>query len=143
MAEGIVIRCLAATEAEVLRRVAPDVFDHDVRDDYLLAFLDDPHSLLAVAIDGGVVVGMASGLVHGHPDKPVQLFLSEVGVAPTHHRRGLGRGLVRCLLERGRELGCREAWVATEEGNVAARGLYAATGGRAEEDRAVVFTYRL
>ena len=143
MTDAVVVRCLTPTDADVLRRVAPEVFDHDVRSDYLQAFFDDPHSLLAVAIDDGVVVGMASGLVYGHPDKPPQLFVAEVGVAPTHQRRGLGRELVRCLLARGRELGCAEAWVATEEENAAARRLYAATGGREEASRAVVFTYAL
>lgn len=140
---AIAVRCLAPTEAAVLRHVAPDVFDHDVRADYLGAFFDDPHSLLAVAIDDGVVVGMASGVVYGHPDKPLQLFVNEVGVAPTHQRRGLARGLIRCLLARGRELGCAEAWVATEEENAAARALYAATGGLEAASRAVVFTYAL
>jgi ribosomal protein S18 acetylase RimI-like enzyme len=143
MPDGVVVRCLAPTEGDVLRRVARDVFDHDVRADYLRAFLDDPHSLLAVAVDDGVVVGMASGLVYGHPDKPLQLFVAEVGVAPAHQGRGLGRELVRCLLARARALGCAEAWVATEEENAAARRLYAATGGREEPSRAVVFTYGL
>jgi ribosomal protein S18 acetylase RimI-like enzyme len=143
MTGPIVVRCLAPTEAAVLRRVATDVFDHEVRADHLRAFFDDPHSLLAVAIDADVVVGMASGVVYGHPDKPPQLFVNEVGVAPTHQRRGLARELVRCLLERGREFGCAEAWVATEEENAAARALYAATGGREAASRAVVFTYAL
>jgi ribosomal protein S18 acetylase RimI-like enzyme len=143
MVDAVVVRCLGRGEAGVLRHVARDVFDHDLRPDYLQAFFDDPHSLLAVGIDDGVVVGMASGLVYGHPDKPLQLFVNEVGVAPSHQRRGLGRELVRCLLARGRELGCAEAWVATEEENAAARRLYAATGGREASARAVVFTYPL
>ena len=141
--ESVVVRCLAPTEAGVLHHVARDVFDHNVREDYLQAFLDDPHSLLAVAIDDGVVVGMASGLVYGHPDKPLQLFVNEVGVAPKHQLRGLGRELVRCLLARGRELACTEAWVATEEENAAARRLFAATGGREEASRTVMYTYAL
>jgi ribosomal protein S18 acetylase RimI-like enzyme len=143
VADLVVVRCLARSEAALLDAVAPDVFDHEVRPAYLRAFLDDPHSHLAVAIDDGVVVGMASGLVHGHPDKPWQLFVNEVGVAPSHQRRGLGRALVRCLLERGRELGCRVAWVATEVDNAPARALYLATGGREDDDLAVVYTYPL
>jgi ribosomal protein S18 acetylase RimI-like enzyme len=141
--EPIEVRCLAPSEGARLSAVAPGVFDHEVRPDYLRTFLDDPRSHLAVAIDDGVVVGMASGLVYGHPDKPLQLFVNEVGVAPSHRRRGLGLALVRCLLERGREVGCSEAWVAAEEGNAAARGLYLAAGGRADDDLAVVTTYPL
>ena len=143
MADRIEVRCLARSEAAVLDAVAPEVLDGEVWPAYVRAFLDDPHSHLAGAIEDGVVVGMASGLVHGHPDKPWQLFVNEVGVAPSHQRRGLGSALVRCLLERGREVGCREAWVATEEDNAPARGLYLATGGREDDERAVVYTYAL
>jgi ribosomal protein S18 acetylase RimI-like enzyme len=141
--ERIEVRCLAPCEGARLSAVAPDVFDHQVRPEYLRAFLDDPCSHLAVAIDDGVVVGMASGLVYGHPDKPLQLFVNEVGVAPSHRRRGLGRALVRCLLERGREVGCSEAWVAAKKGDAAARGLYLAAGGREDGDLTVVYTYPL
>jgi hypothetical protein len=43
------------------------------------------------------------------------------------------------LLDRGRELGRREAWVGTERSNTAARRLYAAAGGvEASEDFVIV-----
>ena len=69
--------------------------------------------------------------------------MNEVGVAPAHQRRGLGTRVLRCLLDRGRALGCTEAWVAAEDDNDAALALYAAAGGREEGYRAVVFTYPL
>jgi len=86
---------------------------------------------------------MTPGKGVAHPDKPWPLFVNEVGVAPSHRRQGLGRALLRCLLERGREVGCREAWVATEVENAPARALYLATGGREDDDLAVVYTYPL
>jgi hypothetical protein len=38
--------------------------------------------------------------------------------------------VLQALLDHGATLGCATAWVLTEPGNGAARGLYAAAGGR-------------
>ena len=135
------IRVLGPGDAAVLDRVAPGVFDHDVDVRWTAEFFADARHHLAVAIDDGVVVGMASAVHYVHPDKPPELWVNEVGVAPTHQRRGIGRALLQALFARGRELGCREAWVLTEEDNVAARRLYAAVGG--EEARVVMVSFRL
>jgi aminoglycoside 6'-N-acetyltransferase I len=99
--------------------------------------------LIAVAIDNGIVVGMASAFSYVHPDKPLQLFVNEVGVSKTHQRLGLGKKLVRLILERGQELGCTEAWVATEEENAPARALYSSLGGKEDPSLAAVYTYAL
>ena len=133
------------TEADrhLLERVDDDVFDHPVRPEYVTAFLANPAHLLAVAVVEGTVVGMASGITYAHPDKPLQLFVMEVGVAVRCQRRGVGAAVVDALLRRGRELGCREAWVATEVGNTPARGLYRALGGVEDEEPAMVYVYPL
>ena len=47
------------------------------------------------------------------------------------------------LLDRGRELGCREAWVGTERSNTAARRLYAAAGGVEAPEDFVEFVFDL
>ena len=140
-AQRFTIRVLGPGDASVLDRVAPGVFDHDVDPGWTAEFFADPRHHLAVALDDDVVEGMASAVHSVHPDKPPELWVSEVGVAPTHHRRGISRGLLQALFARGRELGCREAWVLTEEENEAARRLYAAMGG--EEERAVMVSFRL
>lgn len=132
MAVAIEVRLLGSDEAAVLERVAPDVFDEPVDPRRSAEFLADARHHLAVALDGDVVVGMASAVDYVHPDKPVQLWINELGVAPPFQRRGLGRRLLEVLLERGRELGCREAWLGTEPDNEAACGLYAAAGGSPE-----------
>ena len=129
---SIELRWLGPGDAAVLDRVAPDVFDDPVEPRWARAFLDDPRHHLVVALDDGVVVGMASGVDYVHPDKAPQLFVNEVGVAPSHHRRGIGRRLVDAMLERGRALGCTYAWVGTEHDNAAARALYERAGGEAE-----------
>ena len=135
------VRILQAGDASVLERVADDVFDGPVDPHWSAEFLADPRHHLAVAIDGGVVVGMASGVHYLHPDKPPQLFINEVGVASSHQGRGIGRRVLDALLERGRTLGCSEAWVLTDESNSIARKLYASAGGEIDSDLAIMYTF--
>lgn len=125
------IRILRVGDENVLSRVAPDVFDNAVDPALVREFLADPHHHIAVAIDAGTVVGFASGVDYIHPDKPRELWINEVGVAPTHRRRGIGKGVLQALTEHGRALGCGVAWVLTDRENDAARALYASAGGTA------------
>ncbi|MEY4546177.1 MAG: hypothetical protein RL685_2372 [Pseudomonadota bacterium] len=128
------IKILSAAAAAVLERVAPDVFDHAIDAEAAALFLADPRHHLAVAIDAGVVVGFASGVHYFHPDKPVpELFVNEVGVAATHQKRGVAKAILRCLFQHARELGCGQAWVLTDQENVPAQRLYAASGGTSSE----------
>jgi aminoglycoside 6'-N-acetyltransferase I len=76
-----------------------------------------------------------------HPDKPPELWVNEVGVAPSHQGHGIGRSLLRALFAHGRALGCAEAWLGTEESNAAARRLYASVGG--EEGMMVYVSFDL
>ena len=124
------IRVLGAADISVLDNVAPNVFDGAIRPELAAEFLADPRHHLAVAVtEAGQVVGMASAVHYVHPDKLPQLFINEVGVAPAFHRQGIGKALMAALLERARELGCTEAWVATEPDNWAAQALYTSSGG--------------
>jgi aminoglycoside 6'-N-acetyltransferase I len=132
MTVDIEIRLLRAGDLAVLDKVVDGVFDAPVQARLAREFLADARHHLAVAIDDGVVVGMASAVDYVHPDKEAQLWINEIGVAPTHQRRGIGRLLLDALLEHGRALGCTEAWLGTEEDNVAARRLYESAGGKAE-----------
>lgn len=124
------IKVLSAADASVLEQVAPEVFDEAIDPDAARLFLADPRHHLAVALDAGTVIGFASGVHYFHPDKPVpELFINEVGVAPIHQNRGVAKALLRCLLQHGRQLGCGQAWVLTDQDNAAAQRVYAASGG--------------
>lgn len=140
---SVTTRLLGPNDASVLSNVADDVFDNPVCPDLAAQFLNERHNLLAVALADTRVVGMASAFIYLHPDKLPQLFVNEVGVAAQYQRQGIAKRLLCLVLEGGRRAGCTEAWVATEEDNVAARGLYIAASGVEEPDRAVVYTYRL
>lgn len=133
MAEDVSIRLLTASDAAALVAVADGVFDDAVDPAYAAEFLADPRHHMAAAFDGGRIVGMASAVHYVHPDKPPELWVNEIGVAPAYESRGIGRGLMRALFAHARTLGCVEAWVGTERDNRAARRMYAAIGG-AEND---------
>ena len=108
------IRIAALERADQLARVAAGVFDNEVRPDYLTAFIEQPSNAMFIAVDDGVVVGMASGFVYGHPDKPLQMFINEVGVSEDYRRKGIGRQLVQALLNEAKSRGCTDAWLGTE-----------------------------
>ena len=126
----------------MLEGVAVDVVDDAIQSALATEFLGDPRHHLAAAIDRGRIVGFASGVHYVHPDKPAELWINEVGVAETHQGRGIGKAVVRALLEHGRRLGCREAWVLTDRSNTAAMRLYASAGGEDAGDH-VMFNFAL
>lgn len=138
------VRLLQPGEHALLERVAPDVFDGPTVATLCREFAADPRHHLAVALDtDGRVVGMASGVHYVHPDKPPQMFVNEVGVAPGFEGQGIGRRLLAELLRRATELGCTEAWTATEPDNARAQALYARCGGVADPTPFVMFTFPL
>lgn len=138
---ALTFRLLGRRDAPLLARVADDVFDFGVEPALATEFLEDPRHHVAVALDGGTVIGMATAVDYVHPDKPRELWINEVGVSHAYRRAGVARRLLSMLFERGRERGCREAWVGTEPGNVAARALYASLGGSDAEF--VLYAFRL
>jgi ribosomal protein S18 acetylase RimI-like enzyme len=125
----IEIKVLQRGDEAILMNVAPKVFDNPMNEKLTREFLADSRHHIAVAIDDGLVVGFASGVHYIHPDKPPELWINEVGLAPTHRRRGLGKAVLTALLEVGRAHNCTAAWVLTYRTNVAAMALYSSLGG--------------
>ena len=123
------IKVLHSGDENVLLNVAPEVFDNPIDKELTKEFLADPRHHIAVAIDDGLVVGFASGVHYIHPDKPPELWINEVGLAPTHRRRGLGKAVLKALFEVGRAQNCTIAWILTYRTNVAAMALYSSVGG--------------
>jgi aminoglycoside 6'-N-acetyltransferase I len=138
---GLLFRLLGADDAALLSRVADEVFDNAVDPACVAEFLADPRHHMAVALDGATVVGMASAVDYVHPDKPRELWINEVAVAPPYRGAGVASRLLSMLFARGRERGCREAWVGTEHDNVAARALYESLGG--QHSSFVMYSFRL
>jgi ribosomal protein S18 acetylase RimI-like enzyme len=144
LSERIDIRLLGAGDERVLERVDSDVFDDPIDPGRAREFLSDPRHHVAVAIDGGLVVGFASGVHYVHPDKPVpELWVNELGVASTHRQRGIGKAVLGCLLEAARAVGCTEAWVLTERDNVPAMRLYGSIDGAQVPSDHVMISFAL
>jgi aminoglycoside 6'-N-acetyltransferase I len=129
MPDRIIFRILGPGDAALLADVAADVFDRVPDPRWTAEFLADPRHHLAVALQHGTIVGIASAVHYVHPDKPPELWINEVGVAPPNQGAGIGRRLLETLFARARELGCVQAWVLTEPDNFAAIRLYRRAGG--------------
>ena len=138
---SIEYRLLGEDDIDVLTNVDDDVFDHDVVPEMAERFLADPGHYIAVALDQGTVVGIGTANEYLHPDKPVQFWVAEMGVATPYRRRGIGTRLLEMLLDVARELGCEEIWLGTEEDNAPARALYRSLGGK--EEPFVMYTFDL
>lgn len=144
MPDPVEIKLLMAADCEVLQSVAEGVFDDPIIPAMAAKFLADERHHIAVAIAGGVIVGFVSAVHYLHPDKPApELWINEVGVAPTHQRQGLARKLMEAVLTEASRLGCSIAWVLTNRNNAAAMRLYEACGGVEAPEDAVMFEFKL
>ena len=119
-----ILKRLSAGDEAVFTHIAPDVFDEPIDPVRLHAYLRTPHQMLLVALEGDLVVGQCAAVIYGHPDKPTELYVDEVGTASTHRRQGIARAMLAEMCAWGRELGCTEAWLGTELDNDAANALY-------------------
>ena len=123
------IKVLQPGDDHVLMNVAAGLFDNPIDAKLTKEFLEDPRHHIAVAIDDGTVVGFASGVHYIHPDKPPELWVNEVSVAPAYQRRGLGKAVLRALFDVGQSHNCTAAWVLTHRSNPDAMALYSSVGG--------------
>ena len=134
MTDPITLRRLGPDDLDMLMAVEEGLFDNSLRRDQARAFLDDPLHEMFVAIADDAIVGMASGQVMYHPDKPPAFFVAEVGVRDAYQRRGIAKQMCAALMDRARARGCEGIWVATEGDNGPARALYQALDARETKD---------
>jgi ribosomal protein S18 acetylase RimI-like enzyme len=138
------IKLLTSADPHDLDNIADDVFDDPIVEPSAQEFLKDPRHRLVVALDHHVVVGFASAVIYLHPDKPApELWINEIGVAPTHQRQGIGKRILQAMLEEARQSGCTDAWVLTERENKAAMTLYRSAGGTEALPDLTMFTFNL
>lgn len=137
------IRSLTQDDLALLMNVAEGVFDNSIEPTYAAEFLNDPRHHIVVAIADGHVIGFASAVHYIHPDKPPELWINEVGVAPSYHRQGIGKAIMEEMLRLGRELDCRNAWVLTDRGNEPANHLYRSVGGEADAGETIMYEFKI
>ena len=121
------------------REIAADVFDEAIDAELLTQFVWQPsHQALFIVCDaaaaaaaaaaGAVVVGQIKVQIVQSVDQPTSLYIDNLGVAPTHQRRGVASALIEAAKQWGREARAQSIWVATELDNSAARALNEASG---------------
>ena len=138
------IKFLAPADVDILNNVAQDVFDDPIIMSSAQEFLNNPRHRLVVALDDNIVVGFVSAVIYVHPDKPSpELWINEIGVAPTHQRRGIGKRLLQSMLEAAKQSGCTEVWVLTDRENIAAMAMYKSVGGVETLPDPTMFTFEL
>jgi aminoglycoside 6'-N-acetyltransferase I len=141
---SIEFRKLGPGDEAMLETVAPGVFDEPVRPDLAKRFLATPNYRIFVARDGDLVVGMATGFTHFHPDKDEEFFVNELGVDDAYRRQGIAERLLRLMLDEAKVMGCPDAWLGTEHVNAPALALYRKVmTGEDTEEAMSIFTYEL
>lgn len=136
MADTITLRLMGPDDLDDLLAVAPGLFDRSFLPDQAQAYLNDPSHLLVLAYSGQIAVGMASGQILLHPDKPPAFFVAEVGVREDWQRQGIAKRMCTRLMDAARDMGCKGIWLATEGDNLPAQALYRSLKGR--ETREIV-----
>lgn len=129
----VTVKLLDFSDFDLLCSADTSVFDNPIQPERARAYLAHPDYNIALAVDGDNVVGMASGLFYFHPDKPLELFVNEVGVAESYQRQGIATRLMEVLFDAARERGVTYAWVGTEGDNLPARALYVRSGGKGQD----------
>ena len=138
------IKLLGPADSHLLQQVAEDVFDDPIVAASAHEFLHDSRHRLVVALDNNLVVGFISAVIYLHPDKPApELWINEIGVAPTHQRQGIGKSLLQAMLDHAKQSGCAEAWVLTDRANLPAMAMYKSTGGEESTPDPTMFTFKL
>lgn len=123
---SLAIHLITTANIGLLDHVDPDVFDHAIQPTLAAAYgASDLHAMF-VAVEDGKVVGHIRGNVHLQPDRAPDLYIDNLGTAPSRQRRGIASALMQAMLDWGKTRGCVFAWVATETDNAQAKAFYAA-----------------
>ena len=105
-------------------------------------FFADEKNVLLVSYTNGMLSGFLWAYVLLRPDKRnPKMFLYSIDVFDEFRRQGIASKLIEELKQIAREHRCREMFVPTQKGNVAAMGLFNKTKGRVANEDDVVFIY--
>lgn len=115
--EGMICEELASPHSDYLLAVAPD---EETR-----AEDDDPSQVRGLARAGGLVFGYGGIKTLGD-----SADIMTIGILPQARRAGLGRMLVKALLEEAVRRGARTVFLEVRESNQGARALYTSEGFR-------------
>ena len=143
MHNNITFKIASLNDLSAIRKIGDRLFDHPIKNNRATEFLSDPRHHLILAYDDDEIVGMASGFHYVHPDKDPELFINEVAVLEEYRNMHIGRNLVEKICAHGKDLGCREVWVLTDDSNSAAIKAYLAAGGTENSEQIKMINFLL
>lgn len=140
---GLQLKVADKSDLPAMIEAGDELFDYAVKPHRAEEFLNDPRHHLILAYQDGKLVGMVSALDYVHPDKDTELFINEASVIDEFQGQGIGRELIKGMCTHAKNLGCSNAWVATEHSNTAARKAYANAGGTEDPESVVLIEFKL
>ncbi len=141
MLQGVKLKWATEVDIDAMQQAGDTLFDYEVKPERVKEFVNDPRHHIVLAYYNTKIIGFASGFHYVHPDKDPAMFVNEVTVLDVYQNQEIGRQLVKYLIEYSKQLGCTEAWVATEQSNIAARKSYIAAGGIEDKEPIVLLNF--
>ncbi|WP_425390728.1 GNAT family N-acetyltransferase [Ekhidna sp.] len=139
----LVLKIADESDLPAMIKAGDSLFDYLIKLDRAKEFLQDPRHHLILAYFDEKLVGMVSAFDYVHPDKDPTLFINEASVLEDFQGQGIGRKLIKSMCEHAKSIGCKEAWVATEKSNMAARKAYVNAGGKEDAEDVVLIEFDL
>ena len=138
----IKLKVASIDDLEMLIDAGETLFDGPIKKERAREFLTDDRHHMILAYHGTTIVGMVSGVHYVHPDKEPEMFINEASVIDKYQGQGVGKELVRALINHGEKLDARVAWVLTDVSNTAARKCYTGAGGIKSQDSIVLIEFK-
>jgi GNAT superfamily N-acetyltransferase len=139
---SVTLRLAGPGDAAQLLAAHPDVFDSQPDPSLTRDFLSAPHLHIAIALQDALVIGMCSGTVYHHPDKPPQWWINELGVAGPWRRQGIASRLVALCAQEAARSACAEIWVIADPTPMA-EGFWKSLGWQQTGTRLAMFSRSL
>lgn len=141
--EELLITRLTTDEGEKAQASIALFWDTVPSQETIIKFLNNSQNILLSAELDEELVGQVIAYILDCWDKDESmLFLYSIDVAQAYRRRGIGTALIAAVRKLGREQSCSEAFVLTNQSNLAGMQLYQSTGGKkSNPDDVVMFEY--
>lgn len=143
MIEQLLITRLTTEQWEKAQASIALFWDITPTQETIIKFLSNCQNiLLSAEVDNLLVGQVIAYILHRWDKNEPMLFLYSIDVEESYQRQGIGTALIKAVRKLGASENCCEAFVFTNESNLAAKQLYQSTGGkRSNPDDVVMFEY--
>lgn len=101
-----------------------EVSRHDFSAESLQNFLSDNKRFYLLGYLDDQIAGAIHGYLYLHPTGVQYVWIDEVDVSEPHRQKGVAKAMMKGVLVWAKNHGAEEAWLGTEDDNVAALALY-------------------